>query len=47
MKNERTIVLENVSSQAVGVKDTQTRTYRLAPGANLYVLICVSFKPTA
>ena len=37
MNNERTIVLENVSSQAVGLKDTQTRTYRLAPGAKIRI----------
>ena len=37
MNNERTIVLENVSSQAVGLKDTQTRTYRLAPGARIRI----------
>ena len=37
MNNERTIVLENVSSQFVGLKDTQTRTYRLAPGAKIRI----------
>ena len=37
MNNERTIVLENVSSQVVGLKDTQTRTYRLAPGAKIRI----------
>ena len=37
MNNERIIVLENVSSQAVGLKDTQTRTYRLAPGAKIRI----------
>lgn len=37
MNNERTIVLENISSQAVGLKDTQTRTYRLAPGAKIRI----------
>ena len=37
MNNERTIVLENVSSQAIGLKDTQTRTYRLAPGAKIRI----------
>ena len=37
MNNERTIVLENVSSQAVGLKDTQMRTYRLAPGAKMRI----------
>lgn len=35
--NERTIVIENVSSQAVGLKDTQTRTYRLAPTAKMRI----------
>lgn len=37
MNNDRIIVLENVSSQAVGLKDTQTRTYRLAPGAKIRI----------
>lgn len=37
MNNDRTIVLENVSSQDVGLKDTQGRTYRLATGGRMRI----------
>ena len=37
MNNDRTIVLENVSSQDVGLKDTQGRTYRLATGVRMRI----------
>lgn len=37
MNNERTIVLENVSSQSIGLKDTQGRTYRLGVGAKVRI----------
>ena len=37
MNNERTIVLENVSSQSIGLKDTQGRTYRLGTGAKIRI----------
>lgn len=37
MNNERTIILENVGGQAVGLKDTQGRTYRLSPNAKIRI----------
>lgn len=37
MNTERTIVLENVASQPVGLKDTQGRTYRLNTGAKMRI----------
>ena len=35
MNNERTVVLENVSGQPVGLKDTQNRTYRFGVGESI------------
>lgn len=37
MNNERTIVLENVSSQSIGLKDTQNRRYSLPIGAKIRI----------
>lgn len=37
MNNDRTIVLENVSTQSIGLKDTQGRTYRLGVGAKIRI----------
>jgi len=37
MDNERTVVLENVSGQPVGLKDTQNRTYRFGVGGRIRI----------
>ena len=37
MNNERTVVLENVSGQPVGLKDTQNRTYRFGVGGRIRI----------
>lgn len=37
MNTERTIVLENVASQPIGLKDTQGRTYRFNMGAKMRI----------
>ncbi len=37
MNNDRTIVLENVSTQSIGLKDTQGRTYRLGVGSKVRI----------
>lgn len=37
MNTERTIVLENVASQPIGLKDTQGRTYRFNTGAKMRI----------
>ena len=37
MNNERTVVLENISGQPVGLKDTQNRTYRFGPGGRIRI----------
>lgn len=37
MNTERTIILENVSDQPIGLKDTQSRTYRLGVGAKVRI----------
>jgi len=37
MNNERTVVLENVSTQPVGLKDTQNRTYRFGVGGKIRI----------
>lgn len=37
MNNERTVVLENVSKQPVGLKDTQNRTYRFGVGGKIRI----------
>ena len=37
MNNERTVVLENVSGQPVGLKDTQNRTYRFGVGGKIRI----------
>lgn len=37
MNNERTVVLENVSDQPVGLKDTQNRTYRFGVGGKVRI----------
>lgn len=37
MDNERTVVLENVSGQPVGLKDTQNRTYRFGAGGRIRI----------
>lgn len=37
MNNDRTIVIENVSNQSVGLKDTQNRTYRLGVNAKIRI----------
>ena len=37
MNNERTVVLENVSAQPVGLKDTQNRTYRFGVGGRIRI----------
>jgi hypothetical protein len=37
MDNERTIILENVSNQSIGLGDTQNRLYRLAPTAKMRI----------
>ena len=37
MNTERTIILENVADQPVGLKDTLQRTYRLGVGAKIRI----------
>lgn len=37
MDNERTVVLENISGQPIGLKDTQNRTYRFGVGAKIRI----------
>ena len=37
MNNERTIVLNNIATQPIGLKDTQGRTYRLGVGAKVRI----------
>ena len=37
MNNERTVVLENVANQPVGLKDTQNRTYRFGIGGRIRI----------
>lgn len=37
MDNERTVVLENISGQPVGLKDTQNRTYRFGVGGRIRI----------
>lgn len=37
MNTERTIILENVADQPIGLKDTQQRTYRLQVGAKIRI----------
>jgi len=37
MNNERTVVLENISTQPVGLKDTQNRTYRFGVGGKIRI----------
>lgn len=37
MNTERTIILENVSDQPIGLRDTQARTYRLGVGAKVRI----------
>ena len=37
MDNERTVVLENVSGQPVGLKDTQNSTYRFGVGGRIRI----------
>lgn len=37
MNNERTVVLENISGQPVGLKDTQNRTYRFGVGGKVRI----------
>jgi hypothetical protein len=37
MNNERTVVLENISGQPVGLKDTQNRTYRFGVGGKIRI----------
>ena len=37
MNNERTVILENVSGQPVGLKDTQNRTYRFGVGGRIRI----------
>lgn len=37
MNNERTVVLENISGQPVGLKDTQNRTYRFGLGGRIRI----------
>ena len=37
MNTERTIILENVGDQPVGLKDTLQRTYRLGVGAKIRI----------
>ena len=37
MDNERTVVLENISGQPVGLKDTQSRTYRFGVGGKIRI----------
>lgn len=37
MNNERTVVLENISKQPVGLKDTQNRTYRFGVGGKIRI----------
>jgi len=37
MNNDRTIVLENVSRMAIGLTDTQHRTYNLGKGAKMRI----------
>ena len=37
MNNERTIVLNNIATQPIGLKDTQGRTYRLGVGAKIRI----------
>ena len=37
MNTDRTIILENVSTQAIGLKDTQGRTYHLGLGAKVRI----------
>lgn len=37
MNTERTIILENVSDQPIGLKDTQARVYRLQVGAKVRI----------
>jgi len=37
MNNDRTIVLENVSTQNIGLKDTQGRTYHLGVGSKVRI----------
>ena len=37
MNNERTVILENVANQPVGLKDTQNRTYRFGIGGRIRI----------
>ena len=37
MDNERTVILENISDQSIGLSDTLNRIYRLAPGARMRI----------
>ena len=37
MNTERTIILENVADQPIGLKDTLQRTYRLGVGAKIRI----------
>ena len=37
MNNERTVVLENISGQPIGLKDTQNRTYRFGVGGKIRI----------
>lgn len=37
MNTERTIIIENVADQPIGLKDTQQRTYRLGVGGKIRI----------
>jgi hypothetical protein len=37
MDNERTVILENVGDQSIGLADTQGRMYRLSKGAKMRI----------
>jgi hypothetical protein len=37
MNTDRTIILENISTQSIGLKDTQGRTYHLGVGAKVRI----------